>query len=98
MRGVRDYLPPGTPLPAPAPPPEPPRPGHGTVWLTESADDSWAASWQDGHRVADGPDGSREQAIAWAHRTPAEKRLIFSPEADDYLDLDDVADAGTSED
>jgi hypothetical protein len=48
------------------------------------------ASWQDGPRIAEAPDGSPEQAIAWARRMPAARRLVFSPEANDHLDLDDV--------
>jgi hypothetical protein len=84
---MRNYLPPGTPRPQPGPPPREPRPGHGTVWLNGAEEDSWAASWQDGDRISDSPTGTREQAIAWARAVPAARRLLFSVEADDYLEL-----------
>ncbi len=66
---------------------EPPRAGHGTVWVNGSDDTQWFASWQDDDRVVDSPMGSREEAVAWARKMPADRRAVFSEDADDYVDL-----------
>jgi hypothetical protein len=69
-----------------------PRAGHGTVWVNTSDGTLWDASWQDGpDRVADSPEGTREEAIAWALRVPAENRPIFSEADDDWLPLEPEA-------
>jgi hypothetical protein len=66
-----------------------PRAGHGTVWVNTHDGTHWDASWQDGpDRVADSPEGTREEAIAWALRVTALKRLIFSEVDDDWLPLE----------
>lgn len=72
----------------PAPPAEPPRPGHGTAWVNGVAENEWFASWQDEHRVADSPVGTREDAVAWARDVPAERRQVFSHEDGAYVELD----------
>jgi hypothetical protein len=66
---------------------EAPRAGHGTVWINGSDEAQWFASWQDGDRVVDSPMGSREEAEAWAREMPADRRAVFSEDADDYVDL-----------
>lgn len=73
-----------------------PRPGHGTVYVRPLADGTWLASWQDDFPPSDegpragladytGPEGD---VIAWARVQPAERHLIFSGEANDYVPLD----------
>jgi hypothetical protein len=76
-------------LPATPSQPLPPRPGHGVVWVNgRRGEFSWSASWQEGPRIANSPDGSREQAMAWAREFPAPKRVVFSAELQDYVEFD----------
>jgi hypothetical protein len=63
------------------------------VWVNSSTQELWGASWQDGDRISDSPDGPRDQVIAWARAVPAASRMVFSAEANDYLDLDALGDA-----
>ena len=84
----RDYLP-GPPPVERTRPVRVPRPGHGTVWVNGSDDASWCASWQDEDRIEDSPTGSREEALVWARRMPAARRLVFSADEDDYVPLPD---------
>jgi len=64
-----------------------PRPGHGTVWVNGDDENQWFASWQDGDRITDSPMGSRGDAVAWARQVPADRRAVFDPETDDYVEL-----------
>jgi hypothetical protein len=88
-KAVWDSLPRPTEWPSPSlpPPPVPPRAGHGTVFVNGDGG-RWSASWQDESGHADGPDGSWERVSAWARHQPAQTRLVFSAEANDYVDLD----------
>jgi hypothetical protein len=63
------------------------------VWVNSSSEGRWGASWQDGDRISDFPDGPRDQVIAWARAVPAASRMVFSADANDYLDLDALGDA-----
>ena len=94
MVTVRRYLPEGTPAPQPAAQAGAPRPGHGTVFVNDIdlADNVWAASWQDGPRVADFDGRSYEEALTWARAQPAARHVIFMRERDDYVDLDRIGD------
>lgn len=83
----RDYL--RDPQSAPQPPMEriaaqPPRPGRGTVFLVQLAEQEWHASWQDEEGLADFH-GTEDAAVAWAEAQPATEWLRFSPEADTYI-------------
>jgi hypothetical protein len=82
----RDYTV-GSPT-GPQVPPTPPRPGHGTVFVNTTVDGAWAASWQDGPRLAD-IEGERAEVVAWALAQPAENHLVFSAADDDYVPLGD---------
>jgi hypothetical protein len=81
---ARDYTD-GAP-PEPQVPPGRPRPGHGTVFVDTTVDGTWAASWQDGPRVAD-VEGERGEVVGWALAQPAAHRLVFSPVDDRYVPL-----------
>jgi hypothetical protein len=81
---ARDYAN-GAPA-EPQVPPAPPRPGHGTVFVNTTVDGTWAASWQDGPRVAD-IEGGRPEVVGWALTQPAMHRLVFSPVGDGYVPL-----------
>jgi hypothetical protein len=87
----RDYLPEsdtsGEPLPTPAPA-ELPRPGHGVVWVNGGDQFSWSASWQEGPRIQNSPDGTREQAMSWAREFPAPKRVVFAADRQNYVEFD----------
>jgi hypothetical protein len=87
---ARDYAD-GVPA-GPQVPPAPPRPGHGTVFVDTTVDGTWAASWQDGPRLAD-VEGERAEVVGWALAQPAERRLLFSPADDAYLPLPAAGDA-----
>lgn len=73
-----------------------PRPGHGIVFIVPLADGTWWASWQDDFPPSDaGPragladfKGPKDDAVAWARAQPAERHLIFSAEANDYVPMD----------
>lgn len=58
----------------PPPPAEEPLPGTGTVYLVEIGDGEWDASWQADERHVEFT-GSYEDALAWALKCPAKKRL-----------------------
>ena len=73
---------------SPPPPPLPPRPGHGVVWVNGGDEFSWSASWQEGPRIQNSPEGTRELAMAWARDFPAPKRVVFSRELQDYVEFD----------
>ena len=64
--------------------PAQPRPGHGTVFLSPAEPSGWWASWQDGSRVEDF-EGDYDGAVEWATTRRAERVLIFSATADDYV-------------
>jgi len=85
----RDYLPPerrGAGL-SPAAAPVAPEPGCGTVFVTLAGADS-VASWQDGPAECVDVTGDAETVLAWARARPAARRLLFSPDAADYVPLD----------
>jgi hypothetical protein len=86
---TRDYAD-GAPA-EPRVPPAPPRPGHGTVFVNTTVDGTWAASWQDGPRLADA-EGERAEVVRWALAQPAAHRLVFSPADDDYVPLAEPGD------
>ena len=80
----------------------PPRPDHGVVevepWTEEPAafwhasweDETgplWRASWRDGHRLAQSPPCSREQALGWAAAVPAAWRLTRNAATDGWTAL-----------
>ena len=69
-------------------PPEFPRPGHGVVWVNGGDEFRWSASWQEGPRIQNSPDGTREQAMAWAREFPAPKRMVFSADRQEYVEFD----------
>jgi len=64
----------------------PPTPGTGTIFINSTVDGTWSASWQSGPSCLERV-GTREAAIAWAQRQPAERILIFDETADDYVTL-----------
>jgi hypothetical protein len=75
------------PLPEPGPPPPAPEPGTGTVYLRETHEGTWEASWQ-GPFGTDGYiefTGARDEAIAWAKSRPAEGWLTWDDTAGDYV-------------
>ena len=71
--------------PEPAPKARPPQPGTGTVFVRQ-VDDTWWASWQATGAVQDF-EGTEQEVLAWARARPAQTRLIFSTEHDDYVPL-----------
>jgi hypothetical protein len=85
----RDYLPPERRGAAPRPtaPSVAPEPGRGTVFVTLNGAES-AAVWQDGPGECVDVDGDAETVLAWARAQPAARRLLFSPDAQDYVPPD----------
>lgn len=74
-----------------------PRDGHGTVYVRQFRDGTWSASWQDTFPAprhdgvvagVDDHEGDEESVLSWARSRPAERFLIFSPAAGDYVPLD----------
>jgi hypothetical protein len=56
------------------------------VFVDTTVDGTWAASWQDGPRMAD-VEGERREVVGWALAQPAAHRLVFSPVDDRYVPL-----------
>lgn len=68
--------------------------GRGTVFISRKRDGTLWALWQeDATPYALGErEGDEESVLAWARAQPADKRLLFSNEANDYLPLDGPSD------
>lgn len=73
-----------------------PRSGHGTIFIVPKGDGTWWGSWQDPYpEPVNGASagveeyhGERAEVVQWAKLRPARRRLIFSPEGNDYMPLD----------
>lgn len=62
-----------------------------SVWVNwlDQDEDLWIATWQQdfGHE-SESFQGPRDAVIDWAFGIPAERRLIFSSETDDWVALE----------
>lgn len=60
----------------------------GTVFVQYYDDDQlvWEASWQTESEYRDSPMGTKEEALKWAQEQGADAILLYSVEANGYID------------